>query len=90
MDKSKDILILWVATIPTTTKILATLTAFDHAMSSSRSTIVPILNLRNSQLPETFLSQESNYLMLNRGEINILSNNGQNSIELEIFIHECD
>lgn len=36
------------------------------------------------------MADDINYLMLNRGEINILSMNEQASIEIEIFIHEFD
>ena len=31
-----------------------------------------------------------NYLMLTRGDLNILSNGGDNFIDIETFIHEVD
>ncbi|XP_055915613.1 uncharacterized protein LOC129948557 [Eupeodes corollae] len=87
-DQTKHILIIWLATVQTTKPIFCTITAFDKLMISSRSTIINVRSLDSPQKPEEFISNETNYLMLNHGELNILSEEGKESIRVEIKIQE--
>lgn len=87
-DRSKDILIIWLSAMETTCLMHCTITVFNEDMSTSRSTIVEIRNLRDSQEPMTFLSKEANYLVLSRGEIDLLSSDGNKPIKIEILVHD--
>lgn len=87
-DVKKHVLVIWLATVQTTKPIYSTITAFDKSMSSSRSTIINVRSLDSPQNPIDFMSKDTNYLMLNHGELNILSDGGKESIRLEIRIQE--
>lgn len=87
-DKTKDILVIWLSTVETTCLMHCTITVFNMDMTTSRSTIVEIRNLRDSQDPLTFLSKDANYLMLSRAEMDLLSSGGKKQIKIEILVHD--
>lgn len=87
-DKEKDILVIWLATVETTRLMHCTITVLNTDMTTSRSTIVEIRNLRDSQDPKVFLSQDSNYLMLSRAEIDLVSSGDKKQIRIEILVND--
>lgn len=87
-DRNKDILVIWLSTVETTCLMHCTITVFNTEMTTSRSTIVEIRNLRDSQDPNSFLSKDANYLMLSRAEIDLLSSGENKQIKLEILVHD--
>lgn len=87
-DQSKDILVIWLATVETTCVMHCTITVFNTDMTISRSTIVEIRNFRDSQDPLEFLSDDTNYLMLSRAEIDLLSSGAKKQIKIEILVHD--
>lgn len=84
----EDMLVLWLATVETTRPLHCTISVFSADMKTSRSCIVPVRSLKDSQDPIEFVSTESSYLAINSGELQLLRAPDTGSIELEILVHE--
>lgn len=85
-----QLLIIWLVSVETTKPVYCTVTVYDKLMSSSRSSIMRVRHLNESQNPSEFLSIDSNYMRLSRGEVEILSGNSTDCIHMEIMIHEYE
>ncbi|XP_036318041.1 uncharacterized protein LOC118733002 [Rhagoletis pomonella] len=85
---NQHLLVIWLVSVQSTKPIHCTLTAYDKTMTSSRSIIAQVRQLNESQNASEFLVNDANSLRLNRGEINILSHDGNDCIHLEVMINE--
>lgn len=84
-----EILVIWLATVQTTRPLHCTITVFSNDLQTSRSCIVPVRNLKDSQDPREFLTTESSFLVLRSGELRLLQGDDpEGSFELEILLHE--
>ncbi|XP_054731287.1 uncharacterized protein LOC129239647 [Anastrepha obliqua] len=89
-NMKQHLLVIWLVSVQSTKPIHCTLTAYDQTMTTSRSIIAQVRQLTESQNPSEFLVNDTNSLRLNWGEINILSNDGNDCIHLEVMINEYD
>lgn len=84
-----EILVFWLATVQTTRPLHCTITVFSNDLRTSRSCIVPVRDLKDSQDPRDFLPNESSCLVLRSGELKLLQgDDADGSFELEILLHE--
>lgn len=89
-NPDQELLVLWVASVQTTKPIHCTLTVYDKLMTSSRSAILQLRHLNNSQNPRDFVLTDTNCLRLTHGEIDILSQNRTECIRMEIIVNEYE
>ena len=85
---SQELMVIWLASVQTVKPIHCTVTLYDKAMTSSRSAILKIRDLNDAQNPQEFMLKDTNYIRLSHGEINILSQQGNECIHMEIMINE--
>uniref|UniRef100_A0A1I8PY28 DUF4729 domain-containing protein n=1 Tax=Stomoxys calcitrans TaxID=35570 RepID=A0A1I8PY28_STOCA len=85
-----ELFLIWLTSVQTTKPIHCTLTVYDKLLSASRSSIMRIRNLSDTQNPSKFMSKEVDYMRLCHGDIEILSQRREEPIHMEIVINEYE
>lgn len=83
----KHIIMFWLVSIETTRPIYSTVSIFNHKMKAARSSVIKIRDIKATQNVKK-LQEDTNFIMLGRGDINCLSNQGKTRIEIEFTIKE--
>lgn len=94
-DSDDKLLVIWLATVQTIRPLHCTITVFNADLRTSRSAIVRVRSLKDSQDPVSFLATETDYLALNSGELRLMRgkrgsmvSSSSGTMELEIIVHE--
>ncbi|KAM7348694.1 uncharacterized protein ACRADG_007941 [Cochliomyia hominivorax] len=85
---TQELLVLWLASVQTVKPIHCTVTVYDKAMTSSRSSIMQIRDLNDNQKPQEFMLSGTSFMRLSHGEINLLSQQRTECIHMELMINE--
>ncbi|XP_037959803.1 uncharacterized protein LOC119689127 [Teleopsis dalmanni] len=84
-DQSLLLLVIWLTGGIINKPFSVTTTLFNKSMSHSKSTILTVVPIHETQKPCNFLRNTSNYLLLPKGELDILSNNGRHKVNIELI-----
>ncbi|XP_065086300.1 uncharacterized protein LOC135708231 [Ochlerotatus camptorhynchus] len=87
-DPEKDIFVLWLIGPSVTRPVYGDLTISDSERINVRGCRMQVRDFKDFLLPKTFLSKGLDYLMVNRGGMNLLTRNGKQALEMEVFVAE--
>ncbi|XP_062552763.1 uncharacterized protein LOC134217931 [Armigeres subalbatus] len=87
-DPEQDIFVLWLIAPSTTRPVYGDLTISDAERNVVRGCRMLVREFQKWLLPKTFLSEGMDYLMVNRGEMNLLTRGDESDLEMEVCIEE--
>lgn len=89
IDPDADFLAMWLVMPETTSNLLASITIHNEELTKSISSLVKVRNASDSQDVCEFMETETDFLIVNQGFLNEISNSGTIFAEIAISENLC-